>query len=73
MNQPPFKKATSPYGESKQQCEEILQKSSINSVSLRYFNPIGTHESGLIGDCSLDKPNNLIPIITETAIGKRKK
>lgn len=69
----PFKKAASPYGESKQRCEEILQKSSINSISLRYFNPIGTHESGLIGDCSLDKASNLVPIITETAIGKREK
>ncbi|MEE3037833.1 MAG: UDP-glucose 4-epimerase GalE [Bacteroidota bacterium] len=69
----PFKKAVSPYGESKQRCEEILQKSSINCVSLRYFNPIGTHESGLIGDCSFDKASNLVPIITETAIGKREK
>ena len=67
----PFKKAESPYGESKQLCEELLNKSDINSVSLRYFNPIGSHESGLIGDCSADKANNLVPIITETAIGKR--
>lgn len=67
----PFKKAESPYGESKQLCEELLNKSDINSVSLRYFNPIGSHESGLIGDCSSDKASNLVPIITETAIGKR--
>ena len=67
----PFKKAESPYGESKQLCEELLNKSDMNSVSLRYFNPIGSHESGLIGDCSADKANNLVPIITETAIGKR--
>ena len=67
----PFKKAQSPYGESKQLCEKLLQKSSLNSVSLRYFNPIGSHESGLIGDCSSDKASNLVPIITETAIGKR--
>lgn len=67
----PFKKAESPYGESKQLCEELLNKSDINSVSLRYFNPIGSHESGLIGDYSADKANNLVPIITETAIGKR--
>jgi UDP-glucose 4-epimerase len=67
----PFKKAESPYGESKQLCEELLNKTDINSVSLRYFNPIGSHESGLIGDCSSDKASNLVPIITETAIGKR--
>ena len=67
----PFKKAESPYGESKQLCEELLNKEKIHSVSLRYFNPIGSHESGLIGDCSSDKASNLVPIITETAIGKR--
>ena len=69
----PFKQAESPYGETKQLCEEILRKKKCNSVSLRYFNPIGSHKSALIGDCSKDKPANLIPIITETAIGKRKK
>ncbi len=67
----PFKKAESPYGETKQKCEEILKDSLLNSISLRYFNPIGAHNSGLIGDCSSDKASNLIPIITETAIGKR--
>lgn len=66
-----FKTAESPYGETKQKCEEILKKSDLNSVSLRYFNPIGSHESGLIGDCSADKPANLIPIICEVAKGKR--
>lgn len=69
----PFKKAESPYGESKQMCEELLQNATVNSVSLRYFNPIGTHSSGFIGDCSVDKPSNLIPIICEVASGKRKK
>lgn len=69
----PFKKATSPYGETKQICEDILSKENCNSVSLRYFNPIGSHNSTLIGDCSNDEPTNLIPIITEVAIGKRKK
>ena len=68
----PFKKAESPYGETKQICEKMLLKHNCNSVSLRYFNPIGSHESSLIGDCSSDKPSNLIPIITEVAIGKRK-
>ena len=68
----PFKKAESPYGETKQLCEKILIKDPCNSVSLRYFNPIGSHKSALIGDCSADKPSNLVPIITEVAIGKRK-
>ena len=66
-----FKKAESPYGETKQICEQILEKDASNSVSLRYFNPIGSHKSALIGDCSTDKPNNLVPILTEVAIGKR--
>ena len=67
----PFKKAESPYGETKQLCEELLNETKISSISLRYFNPIGSHESGVIGDCSSDKASNLVPIITETAIGKR--
>ena len=66
-----FKKSESPYGETKQICEKILEKNLCHSVSLRYFNPIGSHHSGLIGDCSADKPSNLVPIITELAIGKR--
>jgi UDP-glucose 4-epimerase len=68
----PFKKAESPYGESKQICEQILKEDACQSVSLRYFNPIGSHSTSLIGDCSADKPSNLVPIITEVAIGKRK-
>ena len=68
-----FKKATSPYGETKQQCEEILSNNMTNSVSLRYFNPIGSHSSALIGDCSGDKASNLVPIVTEVALGYRKK
>ena len=68
-----FKKATSPYGETKQLCEKMLLNNTCNSVSLRYFNPIGSHKSALIGDCSSDKASNLVPIITETAIGKREK
>ncbi len=67
-----FKQAASPYGETKQICEKMLAENSCNSVALRYFNPIGSHSSTLIGDCSSDKPSNLIPIITEVAIGKRK-
>lgn len=69
----PFKKAESPYGETKQLCEKMLLDDSCNSVALRYFNPIGSHKSALIGDCSADRPSNLVPIITETAIGKREK
>jgi len=69
----PFKKAESPYGETKQLCEEVLKKSDIKSISLRYFNPIGSHPSALIGDCSADKPANLVPIICEVARGIRKK
>ncbi|MDB2354986.1 UDP-glucose 4-epimerase GalE [Flavobacteriaceae bacterium] len=66
-----FKKAESPYGETKQLCEELIDRSEINSISLRYFNPIGTHETCVIGDCSVDKPNNLVPIICEVASCKR--
>jgi UDP-glucose 4-epimerase len=69
----PFKKAESPYGETKQICEGMLKDDTCNSVALRYFNPIGSHSSALIGDCSADRPSNLVPIITETAIGKREK
>ena len=68
----PFGKAESPYGETKQLCEKLIQKSAINSISLRYFNPVGSHPTSLIGDCSADKPNNLVPIICEVASGKRK-
>ncbi len=69
----PFKKAESPYGETKQLCEKLIEKSTLFSVCLRYFNPIGSHKSGLIGDRSADKPANLIPIICEVATGKREK
>ena len=67
----PFKKAESPYGKTKQLCEKLINESLINSISLRYFNPIGSHESFLIGDCSSDEPNNLIPVICQVASGKR--
>jgi UDP-glucose 4-epimerase len=68
----PFGKAESPYGETKQLCEKLIEESKVNSISLRYFNPVGSHPSGFIGDCSADKPNNLVPIICEVASGKRK-
>ena len=67
----PFKKAESPYGETKQLCEKLIDEADINSISLRYFNPVGSHETCLIGDCSADKPNNLVPIMCEVASGKR--
>ena len=67
----PFKKAESPYGETKQLCEKLIDGVDLNSISLRYFNPVGSHETCLIGDCSADKPNNLVPIICEVASGKR--
>ena len=51
----------------------MLKADTCNSVALRYFNPIGSHPSALIGDCSADRPSNLVPIITEVAIGKREK
>lgn len=72
----PFKKAESPYGATKQICEYILEdakKQRIRSVALRYFNPIGAHPSALIGELPIDIPANLVPYITQTAIGKREK
>ena len=71
-----IKKAVSPYGNSKQIGEEIIKDFSksnknFNSISLRYFNPIGAHESSLIGELSINKPQNLVPFITQTAIGLR--
>jgi UDP-glucose 4-epimerase len=72
----PIKKANSPYGNTKQICEEILQDTVATMVgkgvvSLRYFNPIGAHESALIGELPIGVPNNLVPFITQTAAGIR--
>ena len=72
----PIKKAYSPYGETKQICENIISSSSklnmnLKSISLRYFNPIGAHESAAIGELPLGKPQNLIPYITQTVAGIR--
>ncbi len=66
-----FKSPESVYSETKQICEEIINKSKCSSISLRYFNPIGTHSSILIGDCSADKPSNLVPVIAEKSLGIR--
>jgi UDP-glucose 4-epimerase len=66
-----FKTALSAYGSTKQIGEEILQKVSkaggLHAISLRYFNPVGAHPSGLIGEMPLGKPNNLMPLITKAA------
>lgn len=71
----PCGKSLSPYGSTKQMGEEILDKAAeagiIKSISLRYFNPVGAHESGLLGELPLGKPNNLMPFITQAAIGKQ--
>lgn len=71
----PIKKAASPYGNTKQISEEIIADfnnvSDIRSILLRYFNPIGAHESSFIGELPIGIPSNLIPYITQTAIGKR--
>lgn len=72
----PVQVALSPYGNTKQIGEEIItdvtKVSNIDAILLRYFNPIGAHESGLIGELPLGVPQNLIPFITQTAIGIRK-
>jgi UDP-glucose 4-epimerase len=74
----PVKAAQSPYGNTKQIAEEILQDmvasgSNYKVVSLRYFNPVGAHDSALIGELPIGVPQNLVPFITQTAIGKREK
>lgn len=72
----PFSKAESPYAHTKQIGEEIIElyskgNISFKTIALRYFNPVGAHESGLIGESPINPPTSLIPIITQTAIGKR--
>ncbi|GHA63742.1 UDP-glucose 4-epimerase GalE [Pontibacter akesuensis] len=74
--QTPVQKANSPYGNTKKICEEILTDlansgSSIKSIALRYFNPIGAHPSAKIGELPLGVPSNLVPFITQTAAGIR--
>jgi len=74
----PFKKPESPYGATKQMSERILEDAvratpGLRVVSLRYFNPIGAHPSGNIGELPIGIPSNLAPFITQTAIGIRKK
>ena len=78
--QTPRMPAMSPYGNTKTMCEDILrdvvyatstQDAVIKGIALRYFNPIGAHPSALIGELPRGVPNNLVPYITQTAIGKR--
>ena len=72
----PIQAAMSPYGNTKQIGEEIINEvckvSNINSILLRYFNPIGSHESAEIGELPIGVPQNLVPFITQTGIGLRK-
>lgn len=71
----PLAEAESPYARTKQMGEEILKDfarvSPSNFIVLRYFNPAGAHESALIGEAPVVVASNLVPVITETAIGKR--
>ena len=71
----PVQKAWSPYGATKQISEDIINDTSrsagIKGILLRYFNPIGAHESAIIGELPIGEPNCLMPYITQTAIGKR--
>jgi len=72
----PVKKAESPYGNTKQIAEEILEETAavtpdLNIIALRYFNPVGAHETALIGELPNGVPANLVPFITQSAIGKR--
>lgn len=74
----PFSKAESPYAHTKQIGEQMLElyaKSGVQfkTLALRYFNPVGAHESGLIGESPINPPTSLIPIITQTAVGLREK
>lgn len=72
----PVKPAESPYGNTKQVGEEIIRDTckvtpNVKAIALRYFNPIGAHSSGEIGELPLGVPQNLVPFITQTGIGLR--
>jgi UDP-glucose 4-epimerase len=73
--QTPLKKAESPYGNTKKimedMIEDVTKDGKIKAISLRYFNPIGAHESALIGEAPSDIPDNLVPYLTQSAIGMR--
>ncbi|MBP5319123.1 MAG: UDP-glucose 4-epimerase GalE [Paludibacteraceae bacterium] len=73
--QTPLQPPTSPYGATKQICEQIIADSvkagsGLRASILRYFNPIGAHASGLIGESPLDTPQNLVPLLCRAAAGK---
>ncbi len=75
--QTPFEKAESPYAYTKVAGERILEDfiratPGIKAIALRYFNPVGAHLSGLLGESPINKPTNLVPLITRTALGKIK-
>ena len=71
----PMQEAASPYGRTKQIGEQVIQDSlktsNTKAILLRYFNPAGAHPSGLMGEAPSNTAQNLVPVITETAIGKR--
>ncbi|MBW3544444.1 MAG: UDP-glucose 4-epimerase GalE [Bacteroidetes bacterium] len=72
----PVKPATSPYGRTKQMCEDILRDAvgsgrNFKTLALRYFNPVGAHPTAHIGELPNGVPNNLIPFVTQTAAGLR--
>ncbi|WP_109699733.1 UDP-glucose 4-epimerase GalE [Chitinophaga deserti] len=70
----PLGEAQSPYARTKQMGEQMIEDfarvNTANSILLRYFNPVGAHPSALIGELPIGKPDNLVPVITQTAIGK---
>lgn len=73
----PVQPAVSPYGRTKQMCEEILKDCvkaypEMKVIALRYFNPIGSHPTSIIGELPRGVPQNLVPFITQTAVGLRK-
>lgn len=72
----PRKKAASPYGATKAMCEDIIEDVTkggvgIRAIALRYFNPVGAHPSGKIGELPKGVPNNLVPYLTQAAAGVR--
>ena len=74
----PTQPASSPYGNTKQMCEGIIRDTALSgasfrAIALRYFNPIGAHESALIGELPKGVPSNLVPFVTQTAAGIRQK
>ncbi len=75
---PPFDESmrrgsTHAYGQSKVMIEDVLQQlgPTLHSIALRYFNPVGAHPSGLLGESPLDQPNNLMPLINQVALQQR--